>query len=498
MSLRRSSRGAVGRVAPVAAALVVTAAAAAGCGVRASPGLIRAAANAELGRSAGPGGAGAAAGAAAAVPGSGGGQVSGARTGGAPATGSSSAGGAPVVGGTGGAEGAAGSGAVVGSGAAVGDNGGATDTGVTATAITVANVSDLSGPVPGLFQDGVTGTEAYFNYVNSQGGLYGRQIRLDTADSETDCAATQNAYQSLIPKVFGFIGSWEVYDQCAAQALGSRTIPALQYALSPQAAAWPDWYSIDPIKPGTFPDGPFGYFAHRLGPVVQATGSIYGDLSSVALQEQGIESAAERAGFRYVYKDAFPATQSNYTTDVVRMEAANVKVVLEYDLSTQQAATLVQEINQQNWHPAIVCTVCYAGAFEQLVGGGSSAVQGIMGSQFEQMYLGRPAPTPEVALYQEWMARTNPNQGLDLESFYSWAEAALFVQALKSEGPRVTRAGLVNVLHGIKSFSDNGAFGPSDIADKIPTSCYVLWRINDGAYQEFDTPANGFDCNGSP
>lgn len=488
--------------------LAVLAVATAACGVRVDPSLLHAAANAELGRGpsgAGGSGAGITAGSSGAategLAGSGGGTATPAADLGATgAAGDSPSatgpGGAGGTGGTGGGSGAPGAGGV-GSAAPAGGNGGATDIGVTANSITLGNISDLSGPVPGLFQSGIVGTEAYLNYVNSQGGVFGRQLKLVTADSETDCAATQNAYNSMTPKVFGFVGSWELYDQCAAQALGSTNLPAAQYALSPQAAAWPGWFSVDPIKPGTYPNGPFGYFAKKFGSAIQHTGTIYGDLPSIVPQEQGMEAAAQSVGFKYVYKDAFPATQSNFTTDVVRMESSGVKVVLEYTLSTQQAATLVQEINQQNWHPIIICGVCYANNFEQLVGGGASAVQGIIGSNFEQLFFNKPASVPEVGLYQQWMQRTNPSQNLDLESFYSWTEAALFVQALKAAGPKVTRAGVVTALKGIKSFGDNGAFGPSNIGDKVPTNCYVLWQVtSSGAFQEFDTPAGGFNCNG--
>ena len=59
-----------------------------------------------------------------------------------------------------------------------GDNGGATDVGVTATSITLANVSTVTGPVPGLFAGAVNGTQAYFAYQNSMGGINGRQLKL--------------------------------------------------------------------------------------------------------------------------------------------------------------------------------------------------------------------------------------------------------------------------------------------------------------------------------
>src|ERR1700722_12357197 len=54
--------------------------------------------------------------------------------------------------------------------------------GVTAKSITVGNVSTLSGPVPGLFDGGPFGTEAYFAYVNAHGGVNGRKIEVDGDD----------------------------------------------------------------------------------------------------------------------------------------------------------------------------------------------------------------------------------------------------------------------------------------------------------------------------
>src|SRR5581483_8811630 len=65
-----------------------------------------------------------------------------------------------------------------------GDNGGSTDVGVTGNSITVSNVSILTGPVPGLFAGAFNGTDAYFQYINSQGGVYGRQLKVLPRDDQ--------------------------------------------------------------------------------------------------------------------------------------------------------------------------------------------------------------------------------------------------------------------------------------------------------------------------
>ena len=55
-------------------------------------------------------------------------------------------------------------------------------TGVTPTSVALGNVSIIGGPVPGLFEGAPVGTQAYFDYVNSNGGVDGRKLNLDSYD----------------------------------------------------------------------------------------------------------------------------------------------------------------------------------------------------------------------------------------------------------------------------------------------------------------------------
>lgn len=415
-------------------------------------------------------------------------------------TSSASAGSGSAGQGSAGAVRASGTGPIsAGAPAPAGGNGGATDVGVTANSITVGNVSDLSGPVPGIFEGAAIGTEAYFNYINSQGGVYGRRLKLDAADSQTNCSQNENATQQLVGKVFAFVGSFALYDDCGAQVLAQHPdVPDLSYALSSQAEQLPNNFSVAPLRPGAYATGMFSYYAQSLGSAVQHVGTIFPNIPSAAASAQSIDNAAQSVGWKIVYQDSVPATDTNFTADIVRMEGAGVKVFFTGALTAQDAATVIQEENQQNWHPVNIIPIAYAQDFVSLVGS-ASAADGVMGwNEYSLFFNHSDAQNiPEAALYQTWMQRTNAQQPEDLYSMYSWAEAAMFVQALKAAGPRATRGGLLAQLHKLGSFNDNGLIAPANPGAKTPPVCYVLWQVQNGHFARVNTPANGYRCDGT-
>lgn len=475
------------------ALVFVVAVLAAGCGVRVNSTLRRQAANAQLGvgasTSGGQAGSQAASpGAAGAAPG---GDVTGGGTG--PA-GASTGGSGPASASASGPQSQ-----IPSASAPAGGNGGATDVGVTADSILLGNVSDLSGPVPGIFQGAVTGTLAYLNYVNSQGGVFGRQLKLQSSDSQTECAQTENAYSGLVNKVFAFVGSFGLYDDCGSQVLSQHPdVAAVQYMLSGKGVSLPNDFSVEPALPGHYATGPFLYYKAKFADAVQKVGSLWSNIPSAISSVSGINAAAQSVGWKFIYTRAIGATESNFTTDIVRMQSDGVKLVFLVGVTAQVAATLVDEAQQQNWHPIFVLPIAYAQNFMQLVGG-AQAAEGIYGFNLYSLFFNTDDAKniPELALYQQWMQKTDASQPEDLYSMYGWAEAALFVQALRAAGPRATRASEMAALRTIHSFSDNGVVGAADPAGKVATHCYTLWTIHNGRYGRLDTPPNAFRCDGS-
>jgi hypothetical protein len=114
------------------------------------------------------------------------------------------------------------------------------------------------------------------------------------------------------------------------------------------------------------------------------------------------------------------------------------------------------------------------------------------------MFLGEDAASvPEIALFDKWIKQDFPNFPLDQFANTSWANAALFVEALKKAGPQVTRSKLVAALSQIHGYSDNGTYPDVDVASKKNSICYLLLQIHNGKYVKVDDPPKGFRCDGT-
>jgi len=382
--------------------------------------------------------------------------------------------------------------------APAGGNGGGTDVGVTANSITVGNVSDLGGPVPGLFQGGPYGTQAYFDYINSLGGIYGRKLKLDSADDQLQCNQNEAGYQNLVGQVFAFVGSWSLDDNCGAQILAQHpTVPAVQQALSIQFTALPNAYSISPYNAGA-PTGYFEYFKQKFPDAIGSVGTLVGNQPAAVQSWNYYKATAESIGYKVIYEDDFPPAQSNFTADVIRMRSQGVKMVFIIAVNAPDLAAFSQEAAQQGWKPEVfVAPIGYFGAYIS-ESGGAQSVEGQYVPVVQAQFLGEDATAiPEIGLFDHWIKQDFPSFPVDQFASTSWAQAALFVQALDMAGPHVTRDGVLKALAQIHSFNDFGVMAPTDVASKQSSHCYNVLQIHDGKYVKVDDPPTGFRCDGT-
>jgi ABC-type branched-subunit amino acid transport system substrate-binding protein len=364
--------------------------------------------------------------------------------------------------------------------------------GVTATTITVGNVASVSGPVPGIFQGAPNGVDAFFAYINSEGGVNGRKLQMKFGDDAFNCNQNATQVQSLMPSVFAFVGSFSVSDNCSAPVFAKNPdVADLAYVLDTDMENLPNNFSVSPQPPG-WRTGPYLYYKQKY-PDHLNVGSLYSNSAGGTFSWHGMRAAAESVGYKMVYERAVAATETDFTADVLRMRAAGVNFLATSGLDPNSIARLVNAVRQQKWDPLIEAGgSVYAVDYLKLFNAGAG--EGVLQDQAFAMFLGEDAATtPEVGLFDTWMKKAHPGFPLDLFAMFGWAEARLFVEALKAAGPNPTQPGLIAALKNIHHFDSNGLIAPVDPAGKVPPSCWLIITIKNNAYERI-TPDKGFTC----
>ena len=202
-------------------------------------------------------------------------------------------------------------------------------------------------------------------------------------------------------------------------------------------------------------------------------------------------------GFKYVYSRAIGETETNFTSDVLRMKSEGVKMVDLFGTNVADLADFVQEANQQGFHPdAIYTATSYDANFFKLVG--SINADNVYMPLLFPMYLGQDQATnPELATYLTWLDKTHPGDTANVYGITAWASGVLFVQALEAAGGSPQRDAVINQVNKTTSFTANGLLPPANPAAKQAATCIVMVGISGQSYVRLDPPTKGFECNGT-
>jgi ABC-type branched-subunit amino acid transport system substrate-binding protein len=377
-----------------------------------------------------------------------------------------------------------------------GGNGGSTDVGVTGTSLSIGVIADLAGPVPGLFQGAVAGTQAYVAKVNSEGGIFGRKLKLDVHDSQMDCGQYQAATSSVVAKDFAEVGSFSLYDGCGVNILKSKpTFSDVHSALQNTAQAYANNFSVAPLERG-WRTGSLDYMKKRFGSAFSHVGTIYASVGGGAETWQHCEAAIKHEGGAVVYKRAFGATETNFTADIVQMRQNGVQMIYMPATNAATAANVLNAARSQNvtW-PIVFGGPAYDKVFLDQAG---SNAEGVFEDQQYALFFNPSdaANIPAVADYQKWMKQSGNGSNMDLFSAYGWSSAQLFVQALKAAGAKATRADLLAQLKKVHSFDAGGLLAPADPAGKHAARCWLFSEVKNGQWTRVDSPVKAFRCDG--
>jgi ABC-type branched-subunit amino acid transport system substrate-binding protein len=383
--------------------------------------------------------------------------------------------------------------------APAGGNGGATATGVTATTITVGNITSISGVAPGLTQSAQQATQAWAAYVNSTGGICGRQIKVQPFDDGNDSGQNFADASQACASDFAMVGNASGFDDGSANAVAKCSIPDLSAEISTAAAGGTaDIFGASPGNDHYYPVGPGNYIKATYPDAIKHAAEIYLQVPATASQAAHEIQANSSVGFVYTPANgiATTPTNANYGTIVQQLQSQGSQYVSEYS-DDNSAERLLQAMQQANYSPQVVDWISeeYSPHFAQQT---SPESNGNLVAMTATAGYEDAAANPGLQLMEQWMDRVAGagNWHKDIFAMLAWSAGLAFEQAAKQVGPALTRPALISKIQAITNWTGGGVTPPANIGGKVPTKCFFYEKISNGGFQRvYPTAPNTYDCN---
>jgi len=326
------------------------------------------------------------------------------------------------------------------SGPGVGETVGVTDASITiGTLLPISNTVAAAWGVP-LSQ----GMKAYYDYINDNGGIYGRKIDFIIGDSQYAGPVASETIRKMVEQdgIFLLQGSLGTEAHMAVyKYLEEKGIPDM-YILTGNTI-WTDpiahsrfaWL-VDYIDEGRLL-GQYiakNFDGKKLG--ILAQNDDFGKEG-----EEGLKLGLEDAGANMeITTQYYDATQTDVTAQIQRLKADNVDVIGYYGMPAQAASGLKAARETLNWDvPIVISGVDAVEAVARLAGYDNieGAVSVLYGHQaFESDW-------PGVKEYTEILAKYAPGTPMDNLTETGMSLSESIVSVLKQAGRDLTRSGFL-------------------------------------------------------
>lgn len=327
----------------------------------------------------------------------------------------------------------------------------AAEVGVTPNSIKVGTVVDTTGPLTFYGTSIVSSIEAYFKFINSQGGVYGRKLELVQESDNYEPAKSVAALKKLITRdnVFCFISNMgTACVNAQVPILTENKIPLIGPTTSGK-------FLNDPPKRYIFPTlmnyeqsgASIIQFIHQVLKRPNAKIALIGSESLGPLVQSGIQEELKKTGSSLVSNATFQNNEIDFSSHVLNAQKENPDVVILVGIYGQ-TGKLVLEMNKRGWKPT--CIVNASSADPKLLELAGQAMEEIYVQMNFTMYTD---DTPSVIEYRKTVEKYSP--GAKLSNFGMWggyASAELLIDGLKKAGKDLTREKLVEAMETIKNF----------------------------------------------
>ena len=333
--------------------------------------------------------------------------------------------------------------------------------GITATEIVIGQTSSFSGAIAGQVKEQTEGAKLYLDWVNANGGVYGRKIRLDSLDDAFDAKRAATNARTLIDR--GVFALFLTRGTPQNEAI----LPVLKETGTPLVAPSTGANVLhQPVNPLVFN--------------VRARYQTEAERAIMQLKSQGLTRIAIVHVNDSFGKDCLVGFQAG-------MKAAELEPVGTFSYDRAKGDTTEASLKVIALKPQAVVTAGHSKPLSNLVrslrGGGLEGVPLItlsnLSSQSFLDDLGKSAhgvivmqvfPNParaetRIALELKRLAANRPDVVVSHMTMEGFAAAKVLVEGLKRAGPKPTRASFITAMESLREYDLGGlklSYAPTD------------------------------------
>jgi branched-chain amino acid transport system substrate-binding protein len=364
--------------------------------------------------------------------------------------------------------------------------------GVTSRTITIGGTFPLTGPAQ-LYGVIPKAENAYFQYVNAHGGVNGRKIIFKYYDDGYNPAQTVPLTHKLVQQdhvfaVYGSLGTAPIL--ATRQYLNGLRIP--QVLVATGDSYWGSQFKKYPWTIGFQPDYPgesrvYGRFIAAKVPQAKI-GVLMQDDAYGQNYYQGLLQGLGDAKSKIVDVEKYDATQTDVSSQVVKLKASGANVFALFALPTQTIDALVVT-TKIGWHPTtFINNVSGSPLFMGLAQKNGANVDGDITATYVYDVVNNPG-SAITKQYKTILSKYDKGADpLDTNNLYGVASAWTLVKALESAGRNPTRASFMNALTHMNwknPFLYPGIVMKTTPNERFPIDQQILEQYKNGAYHPF-------------
>jgi len=373
-----------------------------------------------------------------------------------------------------------------------------TDPGVTSTTVLLGGTAPLSGS-QSAYASVARGAKAYFDYIDSKGGVNGRRIDYTILDDLSDPTQAAQQTRRLVEKdgVFAVFNTFGTDQNLAVRDyLNQKKVPQLFAAsgastLGSEAAQYP--YTIG-LRPTFTAEGwVLGqYLARTQGAARVAV--LYENSGPGQELLTGLRRGAQRSKVKLVSTVAYEPGAPDVQAQIARLRVSGANVLAVF-AAPKQATEALKYANRLGWKPKLTIGSSGASSATVLDAASEKGANRVVKGMVSIAYLKDPtdprwAKDATMKLYRRVLARYAPGSDAnDVYFVYGMAAAWTVVEAIRRAGSDLTRERLVQIVGSLNlqgnPFLLPGIALKTGPTDHFPIDQMLLQRWQKNAWRSF-------------